>query len=138
MEQSVLKEKKQKVEVAKQFAAPTETQQEVVPVEDVTQQIVVKPNYGAQQFEEQSDADHQVKEMRIINGYILKHLRKAIVNKELSVQEELQVFKETSKYMNYGMQGNKSTADTGMEAFAMRYLEIGTHLANKAKKSSAK
>ncbi len=87
---------------------------------------------------ERSDTDLQKQDMRLMAGHILLHFKQAVIKKELSFQEELQLFKEISKYLGYANDGNKTAEDIGMDTFAMKYLEINTKIKRAGEKQSTK
>lgn len=86
--------------------------------------------------EEKADVDFQKNEMRLIAGSVLRHFRRMVDNKELTFNQELQLFKEVSKYLGYNTDGNKSAEDIGMDTFAMKFLEVNARI-KKAEKQSA-
>lgn len=87
---------------------------------------------------ERADIDLQKKDMRLMAGHILLHFKQAVIKKELDFTQELQLFKELSKYIGYSNDGNKIAEDVGMDTFAMKYLEINTKIKSVAEKQSTR
>lgn len=93
---------------------------------------------GKPSKEERADSDMQKREMRLMAGYILLHFKQAVVQKKLDFNQELQLFKEISKYLGYANDGNKRQEDVGMDTLAMKYVEINARIKNVSGKSAAK
>ncbi len=87
---------------------------------------------------ERADIDLQKRDMRLMAGHILLHFKQMVIRKELDFSQELQLFKELSKYIGYSNDGNKIAEDVGMDTFAMKYLEINTKIKSVAEKQSTK
>lgn len=87
---------------------------------------------------ERADIDLQKRDMRLMAGHILLHFKQMVIRKELDFSQELQLFKELSKYIGYSNDGNKIAEDIGMDTFAMKYLEINTKIKSVAEKQTTK
>lgn len=124
-------------ELQEQMATPVEFVEEE-PVEEVTKEVITLRQGMAEGEDGETIAkvrdiindvttlEGQRNELLLINGMLLSNFRKALKSKQMSMQEQMQLFKLTSPFLDMSARdsGNKSTEEAGMDAFAIRYLEI--------------
>lgn len=127
--------KKTKTEQAEQSAAPIIDAEvvdstDLATIEPANAEIVTPATYMS------VDTDEQVACMRDMAGMMLKRWKRAIEKKQLTLDEEIKLFKEIKPYLGYGTVGNKSQTDIGMDTLAIKYIEVSSHIKKRGRPST--
>lgn len=83
-----------------------------------------------------ADLGEQQKNMQIMAGMMLQRFKSAIENKELDFEQEIKLFREIKPFLGYNASGSKIAADIGMDSFALKYIELSSHINSVGKQSS--
>ena len=123
------------MEQAEQSAAPfveaeVVESNELATIDDNCEEIVQPVSYLT------IDADEQVSCMRDMAGTMLRRWKRAVEKNELSLDEEIKLFKEIKPFLGYGTVGNKTQADIGMDTLAIKYIEVSSHIKKRGRPSS--
>lgn len=115
-----------------------EPEVEVVVAEEVSKDYPAVPRgergSGSPTSDARMDLDMHKREMLLMTGQMLRHFRQQVNRRELTFDQELRLFERVSKYLGYGEDGNKTKEDIGMDAFAMKYLDITAKIKTSARK----
>jgi len=87
---------------------------------------------------EKSDTNVQLGLIQSLAGEILVSIKRRVKNKELNFEQEVKLFNAIKPYLGYETEGNKTAADVGMEALAIKYLEISAKAKTKSKSTLTK